>query len=248
MRKRISIGFCLLLSLLLVYLAGCGRNSEVSDNVTVEGRATSQTKLENQDIPESVTFGSYPKVSENAEPIEWIVVDQDENSVLLLSKHILASIPWHGNQEPITWDQSDIRTWLNGEFLNTAFSEEERSAMILSDLETKDDMNYGTTVGENTRDTDFLLSASEALDLLDVDDRRVSPTSYAISQGAYTNGDGNSAWWLRSPGMTETSPAYIASSGEIGSRAHEVNETIIGVRPAIWVKSEVLGSDENGDN
>lgn len=75
--------------------------------------------------------------------------------------------------------------------------------------------------------------------------RTAVPTCQALSQGAYTNGAGQCAWWLRSPGMTETSPAYYASGGSIGSRAHEVNETIIGVRPAMWVKMEL---EENADS
>ena len=45
--------------------------------------------------------------------------------------------------------------------------------------------------------------------------------------------------------MTDTSPAYFASSGEIGSRAHEVDETIIGVRPAIRVDRSVIAALEN---
>jgi hypothetical protein len=123
--------------------------------------------------------------------------------------------------------------------------EEEKAAIIPSDLETKDDLDYGTAVGENTKDAVFLLSASEALEFLKVGDKTVSPTSYAIRQGAYTNGEGHCAWWLRSPGMTDTSPAYFASSGEIGSRAHEVDETIIGVRPAIRVDRSVIAALEN---
>lgn len=41
------------------------------------------------------------------------------------------------------------------------------------------------------------------------------------------------------------SAAYFASSGEIGSRAHEVDETIIGVRPAIRVDRSVIAALEN---
>ena len=35
-----------------------------------------------------------------------------------------------------------------------------------------------------------------------------------MSEGAYTNGQGNAAWWLRSPGMTASSPAYLSSAGD----------------------------------
>ena len=47
-------------------------------------------------------------------------------------------------------------------------------------------------------------------------------------------------WWFRSPGTQETSPAYLNSWGDLGSRNHQVNETIIGVRPVMWVDKAVL--------
>lgn len=50
------------------------------------------------------------------------------------------------------------------------------------------------------------------------------------------------AWWLRSPGISATSPAYLASNGDVGNRAHEMTETIIGVRPAIRVKKTAVAS------
>ena len=268
MKKRVSAGFCLLLCSLVFSLGGCGSTTSVpemtsqdaqsqevitaentDESAAIEGDDVSGSEVENPEmdivLPESIAFGSYPQQSESAEPIEWLVVDQDESSILILSKYCLASLPWNESHEAITWDKSDIRAWLNGEFLDTAFSEEEKAAIIPSDLETKDDLDYGTAVGENTKDAVFLLSASEALEFLKVGDKTVSPTSYAIRQGAYTNGEGHCAWWLRSPGMTDTSPAYFASSGEIGSRAHEVDETIIGVRPAIRVDRSVIAALEN---
>lgn len=42
------------------------------------------------------------------------------------------------------------------------------------------------------------------------------------------------------PGTQETSPAYLNSWGDLGSRNHQVNETIIGVRPVMWVDKAVL--------
>lgn len=42
------------------------------------------------------------------------------------------------------------------------------------------------------------------------------------------------------PGTQEISPAYLNSWGDLGSRNHQVNETIIGVRPVMWVDKAVL--------
>ena len=210
--------FCLLIALLL-----CG----LSNTATGEG-----------DNEMTVAIGQYP------DPIEWLVLAEKDNQMLLLSKDALASLPWHNTHTAVTWDQSDLRAWLNGEFLETAFSKEEQAAILVSDLDNGDDYGYGTPVGDNTQDKVFLLSVSEMQTYLPEPLRAVTPTRQAVSQGAYTNGAGQCAWWLRSPGMTPTSPAYLASAGSIGSRAHEVNETIIGVRPAMWVSKSALEGDK----
>ena len=192
-------------------------------------------------LSETVFFGSCPQTGDDPEPIEWLVLDERDDRTLLLSRYALASLPWHDAREAVTWDVSDLRAVLNGTFLEAAFTEAEREAILAVELDNGDDMGYGTPVGANTTDKVFLLSASEGLRYLpETADRRVSPTDYAQKQGAYTNGEGNCAWWLRSPGMTPTSPAYFASAGDVGNRAHEVDETIIGVRPAIWVRRKAL--------
>ena len=204
-------------------------------------------------------FGDYPQTGDTTEPIEWIVLDIQDDRVLLLAKDCIESLPWHNSHVSVTWGNCDLRAWLNGEFLQTAFTAEEQDGILLTDLENGDDLGYGTPEGRDTQDKVFLLSGSEMERYLPSDDvRMVKPTAFAISHGAYTNGSGNCAWWLRSPGMTETSPAYIASAGSVGNRAHEMDETIIGVRPAIWVKKTALVSesitagvsvytDKNGD-
>lgn len=186
----------------------------------------------------TVYFGSFTQQGSEAEPIEWIVLDEADGKTLLLAKDCLASLPWHNAHMAVTWDKSDLRAWLNGEFLQTAFTAEEQGRILLTDLDNSDVLGYGTPVGADTRDQVFLLSGTEGKLYLTDAIRTVTPTRYAISQGAYTNGAGQCAWWLRSPGMTPTSPAYYASAGSIGSRAHEVDETIIGVRPALWVSAE----------
>lgn len=190
----------------------------------------------------TVYFGSFPQQGSDAEPIEWIVLDETEDSMLLLAKECLASLPWHNDHRAVTWDQSDLRAWLNGEFLQMAFTTEEQEQILFTDLDNSDVLGYGTPIGADTRDRVFLLSGMESQTYLSDTIRTVTPTRYAIIQGAYTNSAGQCAWWLRSPGMTPTSPAYFASAGSIGSRAHEVDETIMGVRPALWIRTEANAS------
>ena len=220
--------------------------------LSCEGQALppEMPELPQFEIPETAEVKQYEIVSlgkYQSRSIDWIVLNVDEDSALLLSKDILSSRPWDVTGANKTYDKSSIRVWLGGEFTSAAFSEDEKARFLLTDLDNSDQHGCGTPAGADTQDKVFLLSISEMQTYLPEPLRAVTPTRQAVSQGAYTNGAGECAWWLRSPGMTLTSPAYLASAGSLGSRAHEVNETIIGVRPAMWVSNHVFEEEFEND-
>lgn len=213
-------------------LAGCSSAASGKEDRSVSSETTKSSSSV-ASAQDTVTFGNYQN-----EKIEWYVLDEKDGKTLLLSVHALDSRPF--NDGPATWDNSSLRSWLNGDFYNEAFSGEEQKEIQLTRLDNGDDLKYGTTVGTNTEDHVFLLSASEAKEYLNKKETVTSPTEYAASQGAYTNENGDCAWWLRSPGMDDEGPAYYSSQGDIGTRAHKGSESIIGVRPAVWVSNDVL--------
>lgn len=192
-----------------------------------------------------VQMGNYQQDGQTKEPINWIVLTQDGDRVLLMSRNLLSSQPWDVTGTNLTYAGSSIRQWLNNEFTANAFTSEENDAIIPVELDNSDQYEYGTPVGANTVDKVFLLSVREYDDYVKNSNYKTAcPTALAVSEGAYTNGQGNAAWWLRSPGMTASSPAYLSSTGDLGTRAHEATETIIGIRPAIWVKATFLDDKE----
>lgn len=212
----------------MILLSGCSSsdNSQASDSVP-------DNSLENNG--DTVKFGHYQDAD-----IEWYVLAHEDGRALLLSVQALDAKPF--NETPADWDNSSMRTWLNGEFYDTAFSKEEQQAIILSSLDNGDDLHYGTAVGQNTEDSVFLLSASEAEKYLSKSQIITYPTDYAVSQGVYTNDSGACAWWLRSPGSSDDGPAYYSSQGDIGTHAHKGSETVLGTRPAVWITEEYLNS------
>ena len=214
------------LILVMSLLAGCSSAASGKESRS----ASSETKTAAQD---TVTFGTYQN-----EKIEWYVLNEKDGKTLLLSVHALDSRPF--NEGPGTWDQSTLRSWLNDDFFHEAFTDAEQKEIQLTHLDNGDDLKYGTEAGENTEDHVFLLSASEAEEYLTGKQLTASPTDYAASQGAYTNEKGDCAWWLRSPGADDDGPAYYSSQGEIGNRAHKGSESMIGVRPAVWVSSDAV--------
>lgn len=209
--------------------------------LSCEGQALppEMPELPQSEIPETAEVKQYEIVSlgkYQGRSIDWIVLNVDEDSALLLSKDILSSRPWDVTGANKTYDKSSIRVWLGGEFTSAAFSEDEKARFLRTDLDNSDQRGCGTPAGADTQDKVFLLSVKEYETYLKGSEYVVSaPTESALKEGAYTNEQGNAAWWLRSPGMSADSPAYLSSGGELGNRAHAATETIIGIRPAVRI-------------
>ena len=210
-------------------------------------------------VGDYVTFGAYPQTAEGTDetPIEWLVLDKNGNKVLLLSRYGLDVQLYHTSCTSITWENCTLRTWLNHDFMNRAFTAAEQSAILLSNVDNSSSQcysNWSSKSGNNTQDKVFLLSYAEANKYLGVtyDDSnntksRVTPTAYAISQGAWTSDsnkttDGEAAgwWWLRSPGSNQRRAADVDTDGSLGDRS--VNNERGCVRPALWVNLESAGN------
>ena len=67
----------------------------------------------------------------------------------------------------MTWENCDLRTWLNGEFLRNAFTGEEQKMIALSKLANDDNPEYSTSGGNTTEDLVFCLSLAEAESLFE---------------------------------------------------------------------------------
>ena len=181
-----------------------------------------------------VYFGLYKQQKETTldkyflNPIEWRVLENNNNQLFLFADKCLDVKPYNETYRDITWEQSTIRSWLNGydasknkdgkgfltdNFKDTAFTETEFGAIAVTLVHTEDNTGLPHTVrgGNDTNDKIFLLSVKEATNTnfgfngyeLATDSARVAKlTDYAISRGAY-NYQGIGYWWLRDPGGYE---------------------------------------------
>ena len=189
------------------------------------------------------------------EPIEWIVLDYDETNhkALLLSRYGLDAVPYNKDYKAITWEKCTLRSWLNGEFLNKAFSAAEQSSILTTKVDNSKSQGYSgwnTDGGSNTEDRIFLLSYAEANKYLGVtyDDSnnlksRVAPTAYALAHGPWTSDsnrteDGTAAgwWWLRSPGYSQLNAADVLTGGSLDYNGVSNDDNV--VRPAFWLNLE----------
>ena len=213
---------------------------------------------------DNIYFGTYFQSNGSTkEPVKWRVLSNGNQQLFLLSDQNLEVFQYHTEQENVTWETSTIRSWLNGygassntggssgtdytgdNFLDTAFSTEEQSAIVETTVvnnDNKDDIIYGTDGegGNNTTDRVFLLSIEET------DNRNYFPqfsssrystnTAYVADGGKLgismaEAGEGD-RWWLRSPGSNNTMAAFIEEDGGDAYEGNPVNNKGAAVRPA----------------
>ena len=186
-------------------------------------------------VGKTIEFGNYPQDKDGTEkPIEWIVMKNEGNQVLLLSKYVLDAKPYNKELKAVTWETSDIRQWLNNEFYTTAFNKAEKAKIQTSLTKNEDNSKYGTSGGNDTEDKVFLLSEKEAETLFSNDDERIAKvTGYAEKSGVYVNEEKVAWWWLRSPGRYSSSAAVVGSDGWVYGDGSIVSGAYDGVRPAL---------------
>lgn len=122
----------------------------------------------NINIGDSVFFGAYEQdndLSNGYEPIEWKVISVSDDKAVLLSDKIL-DFSVFKNMNPslecnVHWNNSFIRSWLNNEFYNMAFSEKETGYIKESLLEKEENPIDYSRFCDSTYDKVFLLSLSE---------------------------------------------------------------------------------------
>jgi hypothetical protein len=188
-------------------------------------------------------FGSYyQENSSEKTPIEWLVLKKTDSKVLLLSRYGLDCKQYHHEYACMTWEKSDLRNWLNGEFLSNAFSPAEQEKIAVTKLANDDNPVYGTFGGANTEDRVFLLSIAEADSLFNDDAaRKCVQMSDAVgiraflSSKNFINGRACCYWWLRSPGSNQGSASAVQRSGTLDLRGEHILYGYGAVRPALWV-------------
>ncbi len=189
-----------------------------------------------------VAFGSYPYERDGSfAPLEWQVLEVRNGAALLISRYSIDCRQYHHRGTDITWENCDLRKWLNDDFLKTAFSEEEIRRILVSSLRNDGNRKYATPGGRSTRDRIFCLSSEEARCYFgDKAERLCRATPYAREKGVFTNNDsGGAHFWLRSPGRHQTYAEIVRTDGDIDIYGDGVFSVCDAVRPALRIKAEL---------
>lgn len=207
-----------------------------------------------------VAFGKYEQDNNEgngSENINWVVlnVNTDKKEIVLTSKFALDCKAYDDEEDlkkrfpdgkgginwdsvNVTWEDSTLRSWLNSDFYNAAFSDEEKKLVVKKTLENKDN-NYGNCTGKggnSTEDYVFILSNDEIVDTdygydynneNSDENRRCTATEYAKAQGAKNFSWNNKLacfYWLRSPGFTNKDATYVSDHGFVGMNGVHVSK------------------------
>lgn len=240
LKKILSV----VLSIAMIFtLFACGSNSSISSDGSSSGGSNSSLRAQIENCTPLVDYSGNTKVEqmdtitfgldENSNPIEWLVLEKNNNKALLLSKFVLLSKGYHhegdGTAIDIIWSDSDIRKYLNSELINSIFSKKEQGLILTTDVINNDNVEYGTKGGNSTKDKLFLLSIDEFNKYF----KSEKQAKTTFSDGESHDGDSD-AWWLRSPGGTQSSAASVIF-GFLRTSGGSVNIDYT-VRPAMWVK------------
>ena len=216
-------------------------------------------------VGDKVSFGSYEQDSDTSngkEDMAWIVLEKKDDSVLMVSEKIIECKKYHEVDEDVTWAECTLRNWLNNDFINIAFKENEISRIKTSLVSTEGDELNQTDGGVDVNDKVFLLSENEAKKYFVSDSERICiGTSNAVNNGLYINeqdDESKGEWWLRSPGDSQDYAMIVKPDGYVGEvtvtgtltggyqekeieftyKGGLVDSDYIGVRPAMWITVE----------
>lgn len=173
-------------------------------------------------------FGTYRQRGTEMETINWKILDRKDGKVLLLSERALETMPFaeYGNEK---WEGSSVQKWLNDDFLNNAFTEEEQKTIVETETE------------KGWQDRIFLLSVGEVEGYFPKEaDRICEATDHVAESGnsvrEINNGNKKSRavwWWLRSMAEGDTQAYFVNFEGKIFK--NRVGNDYLSVRPAMWI-------------
>lgn len=193
--------------------------------------------LSKAQVGDVVTFGRYDTnpTSFGTERLQWIVLQKEGNTLMLITKEGIAGSVYHGKHTEVEWTESALCAFLNDTLYEDIFSKYEKE-MIVDNPTTQERLS--------------LLSVTEVEALFQDDvSRQLSITDVAKSKGTNVNsaskanqwdvkGYRSSWWWLRGDDKKSIFAPIVTEDGMILADEKYVNKPNGAVRPVVWVRVE----------
>ena len=263
-----------------IWYDGGGFEGDVRPAMWIEAKPAADASAYPSALPDAVvpgdtiTFGHYEQdndTSNGPEAITWKVLDVQDGKALVISEKILARVrhryveDGHG---AVTWETSRVRQWLSEDFFDAAFSDEEKTAVCLTNVKSEPNPDYtDTDPGKDTQDYVFVLGL-EQYDAYFADDGdlfdAIAPYTevarvgnpyakdelvrtakyYPMNNAVRGNADGSAGWWwLRTVGQDYAADGNFMMRVDAAGKADGVgSDADCGVRPAMWVDVDTLAN------
>ena len=191
---------------------------------------------------ETINYGTYYYFK--VEPIQWRYLTDNGNSAFLTSEYLLDNCRYDNDSN--NYKNSEIRNWLNHDFLDKAFDDDSliiTTAVDNSAASTTESPN--PYVCETTYDKISLLSKAE-VELINADNgfstietSECQTTEYARAKGAFCNMNPNylyhGDYWTRSPASFQSNYVWLVSDDDSFGNYY-VYLTNDSVRPCLSIK------------
>lgn len=191
-------------------------------------------------------------------PLKWRILNNDGNSLLLLSDELIGL---HNYNEPdmtdktITWENSDVRKWLDETISDTFFEEEEK---YLCDTLVTDRVSGTSNItnGNDTVDRIFLPSLEDMLNPhygFPVNgEAKARKAEYSVYDNRDWSTPGDNSYWLRTRNSESYGflrPYHVTEEGECIAGGIQYYTWNLGMRPMIRVSIEnkYLCTSENDE-
>lgn len=176
---------------------------------------------------DSVVFGAYT----------WKVLERSEDQLYLILQDVkgngpFSQVSYHETQEAVDWENSSLRSWLNGKVLETEFAPEDRQALLPMGEE-----------GAFQEDADSQVQDGGLADGKDY----VSVLSVAEMQKykKVVSGLKGADYWLKDAGAEPDTAVFVSASGQVMEHGYPVAEAEFSLRPVILVDCLALTEEEH---
>ncbi len=229
-RRHWTKELCTLLFVLAVF-AGCFIAN--AEDAEASSKPLSEPKINGSVVRgDAAYFGSFAQSDSTGtkkDPIKWRVLSINGNDAFLVSDTKLNVGKYHDKDAMVTFANSSLRTWMNSEFLNSAFNTAEQKALISTggdkvsllthDEVMKDEYGFISSHTRAAKNTPYTCKLQQK--------KGVSAANVNMTNGIYWG-----AYWLK---MTSNSQGYIIAvrgNGSIDATYKVSNENFC-LRPVI---------------
>ncbi len=185
---------------------------------------------------ETITFGTY-----NGEPIQWQVMSKMDNNLTLISKDVLFEAPFDTDGEfgSNLWTESDIKDYLNGDFLKE-FTQDELARIRPTVHEVTLSQNNSHLAEFGQHSPFWRASRVKSADMqgatyrILAEDKVTLPVLYSYAKGEFDKAD--KAFYTTDPyGASDSMVRYIDKNGvPVYCDASQS----LGIRPVITIERE----------